>query len=75
VTWAPKSARIKASWQPVSAPPTTAIDAGSRVRSRSPSKVSASSVPGIGSRPLIEAGAAEPLGFDPGEVGAEQTSL
>ena len=26
-------------------------------------------------RPLIEAGAAEPLGFDLGEVGAELTSL
>ena len=51
VTWAPKSPRIDASWQPDPRRRPPATDAGSRVRSRSPSKVSASSAPGIGSRP------------------------
>jgi hypothetical protein len=34
VTSTPKSAKIDASWQPVSAPPTTAAEAGSAVRLR-----------------------------------------
>lgn len=74
MTWAPKSPRIEASWQPVSAPPITTTDAGSRVRVAQPSKVRASSAPESGAG-LIEAGAAEPFDFDQSDVGAELTSL